>query len=318
MKNTNFTPFFSVVIPLYNKESQINRTLKSVLNQTFTDFEIILINDGSTDRSAEVVESFKDERINLFHQENQGASEARNQGVLKAKSDFIALLDADDHWLPNHLEELHKSISLFPEASFYCNAYQLTLKPNFTQKATYSLENTDAIQMVEDYFRASLIHPLANSSTVAFTKQDFWEIGGFRKHIVSGQDIDLWIRFGLYKKVVFNPTYTSIYDRTVANSLTKKHIRKVKYEFLNSYNKEIKNAPKGFKQFLDLNRYAIAIQCKYYKDKEMFSLLKKEISPKSLNKKQRLLLNTPSFLVIQLKRFHSFLISKGLYLTAFR
>lgn len=318
MKNTNFTPFFSVVIPLYNKESQINRTLKSVLNQTFTDFEIILINDGSTDRSAEVVESFKDERINLFHQENQGASEARNQGVLKAKSDFIALLDADDHWLPNHLEELHKSISLFPEASFYCNAYQLTLKPNFTQKATYSLENTDAIQMVEDYFRASLIHPLANSSTVAFTKQDFWEIGGFRKHIVSGQDIDLWIRFGLYKKVVFNPTYTSIYDRTVANSLTKKHIRKVKYEFLNSYNKEIKNAPKGFKQFLDLNRYAIAIQCKYYKDKEMFSLLKKEISPKSLNRKQRLLLNTPSFLVIQLKRFHSFLISKGLYLTAFR
>jgi len=318
LKNNTSIPFFTVVIPLYNKESQISRTLKSVLKQSFTDFEIILINDGSTDKSAEIVERFQDERIKLFHQENQGASEARNQGILKAKSSYIALLDADDYWLPNHLEELHNSISLFPEASLYCNAYQLTLKPNFTQKATYSLENKDSIQMVEDYFLASLIHPLANSSTVAFKKKDFWEIGGFRKHIVSGQDIDLWIRFGLHKKVVFNRTYTSIYDRTVADSLTKKHIRKVKYEFLNSYNEEIKNAPRGFKQYLDLNRYAIAIQCKYYNDKELLSLLKMEINPQSLNWKQRLLLNLPSPLVSQLKKLHTFLISKGMYFTAFR
>jgi len=318
LKTNNSIPFFSVVIPLYNKELQISRNLESVLNQSFSDFEVILINDGSTDKSAEVVEGFSDERIKLFHQENKGAAEARNQGVLKAESDHIALLDADDYWLPNHLEELHKSITLFPEASFYCNAYQLTLKPNFTQKATYSLESIDTIQIVDDYFKASLIHPLANSSTVAFKKLDFWEIGGFRKHIISGQDIDLWIRFGLYKTVVFNPTYTSIYDRTVEGSLTKKHIRKVKYEFLNSYNLELENAPKGFRQFLDLNRYAIAIQCKYYNDNELLSLLKKEIHPQSLNWKQRLLLNLPSTMVSQLKKLHSFLISKGLYLTAFR
>lgn len=306
------------MIPLYNKESQINNTLESVLNQTFTDFDVILINDGSTDKSVEVVEGFEDNRIKLFHQENKGAAEARNQGVLKSDSSYIALLDADDMWLPNHLEEMHKSILLFPEASFYCNAYQLILRPNFIQKATYNLENTDSIQIVKDYFQASLIHPIAHSSTVAFKKEDFWDIGGFRKHIISGQDIDLWIRFGLYKTIVFNPTYTSIYDRTVANSLTKKHLRRVKYEFLNSYNQEVESAPKGFKKFLDLNRYAIAIQCKYYNDKEVFSLLKEEISPQSLNWKQRLLLNTPSFLVIQLKKLHSFLISKGLYFTAFR
>lgn len=306
------------MIPLYNKESQISSTLESVLNQSFTDFEVILINDGSTDKSVEVVEGFEDDRIKLFHQENQGASEARNQGVLKAESKYIALIDADDLWLPNHLEELHKSITLFPEASFYCNAYQLTLRPDFTQKATYSLENIDKIQIVEDYFQASLIHPIAHTSAVAFKKEDFWDIGGFRKHIVSGQDIDLWIRFGLYKTIVFNPTYTTIYDRTVANSLTKKHLRRVKYEFLNSYNEEVEDAPKGFKRFLDLNRYAIAIQCKYYNDKEVFSLLKKEINPRSLNWKQRLLLNTPSSVVIQLKKLHSYLISKGLYFTAFR
>lgn len=318
MKNNNYIPFFTVVIPLYNKELQLSRTLESVLNQTFTDFEILLINDGSTDKSVEVVESFEDKRIQLFHQKNQGAAEARNQGVLKAKSEYIALLDADDHWLPTHLEELHKSITLFPEAAFFCNAYQLTLKSDFTQKATYSLENTDRIQIVEDYFKSSLIHPLANSSTVAFKKEDFWDIGGFRKHIISGQDIDLWIRFGLYKTIVFNPAYTSIYDRTVEGSLTKKHIRKVKYEFLKDYNNEIKNAPKGFRQFLDLNRYAIAIQCKYYNDRELFSLLKKEIDPRSLNWKQRLLLNLPFSLVSQLKKLHTFLIGKGLYLTAFR
>src|SRR5699024_6198326 len=108
---------------------------------------------------------------------------------------------------------------------------------------TYNLKNINVIQIVEDYFEASTIHPIAHTSAVAFNKLDFWDIGGFRKHIVSGQDIDLWIRFGLYKTIVFNPTYTSIYDRTVPGSLTKKHIRKVKYDFLNEYSKEINNAP---------------------------------------------------------------------------
>ena len=98
--------FFSVVIPLYNKANYIENTLKSVLDQTFTDYEIIVINDGSTDESEAVVRQFNDKRIQIFHQKNQGVSVTRNLGIEKSTGKLIAFLDADDYWLPNHLQEL--------------------------------------------------------------------------------------------------------------------------------------------------------------------------------------------------------------------
>ncbi|MFD2433455.1 glycosyltransferase family 2 protein [Mesonia maritima] len=98
-------PFFSVVIPLFNKENHIYDTLTYILNQTFPDFEVIVVNDGSTDNSSNIVENFSDSRIRLFHQENQGASVARNFGISRAQSKYIALIDADDIWYSTHLEE---------------------------------------------------------------------------------------------------------------------------------------------------------------------------------------------------------------------
>ena len=89
---------FPVVIPLYNKEVYIKNTLNSVLAQTIKDFEIIVVNDGSTDKSAEVVKSLSDPRIRLINQVNAGVSVARNRGINEAKADLIAFLDGDDEW----------------------------------------------------------------------------------------------------------------------------------------------------------------------------------------------------------------------------
>ena len=86
----------SIVIPLYNKGFIIHKTIKSVLEQTFTDFEIVIVNDGSTDSSFEIVSKFSDKRILLVQQENKGAAAARNLGIEKATSKLIAFLDADD------------------------------------------------------------------------------------------------------------------------------------------------------------------------------------------------------------------------------
>ena len=88
----------SVVIPLYNKEKYIKRAIESVLNQTFQKFEIIVVNDGSTDKSAEIVQNIKDPRIRLINQKNAGVSAARNRGIQEAKYEYIAFLDADDFW----------------------------------------------------------------------------------------------------------------------------------------------------------------------------------------------------------------------------
>lgn len=118
-------PFFSVVIPLYNKEHFVENTIQSVLNQTYTDFEIIIVNDGSTDNSLEIVnkniESFKDAKI--INQENKGLSATRNKGVIRAKGEVIAFLDADDMWHPDFLKHIYNLYITFPEASLYGTDY---------------------------------------------------------------------------------------------------------------------------------------------------------------------------------------------------
>ena len=101
----------SVVIPLYNKESSIAQSLKSVLSQEYDDFEVVIVDDGSTDGSVGVVEAINDPRIRLIKQENGGPSMARNTGVKNAKGEWIVFLDADDEMLPNALETFKNIIN---------------------------------------------------------------------------------------------------------------------------------------------------------------------------------------------------------------
>lgn len=121
----NDKPFFSVVLPLYNKEKYIKRTLESVLNQTFSNFEVLVIDDGSTDKSCEIVESINDSRIRLIRQENGGPSKARNRGIKEAKGKFIAFLDADDEWLPEKLAEHYQFHSEHSDIIWSCTGYSV-------------------------------------------------------------------------------------------------------------------------------------------------------------------------------------------------
>ncbi|QWF70713.1 glycosyltransferase family 2 protein [Methylomonas paludis] len=109
---------FSVVIPLYNKAHIIIRTLTAVLTQTFSEFEVVIVNDGSTDNSLEIISKIAsgDARIRIINQVNQGVSVARNTGVKSANYDYIAFLDADDEWLPGYLQKMREAIQQFPDA----------------------------------------------------------------------------------------------------------------------------------------------------------------------------------------------------------
>ena len=107
--------FISIVIPLYNKAHTIVKTLKTVFAQTYQYFEVIIVNDGSTDNGVQLIlEHFKDPRIRIISQENAGVSAARNRGIEEAKGDWVAFLDADDEWLPGYLNEISILISEFP------------------------------------------------------------------------------------------------------------------------------------------------------------------------------------------------------------
>ena len=101
----------SIIVPVYNVEKYIKRSLESLVNQTFSDIEIIVINDGSTDNSANIIETFKDERIKLYSQDNKGGSAARNLGIEKATSDYIMFLDADDYYHLDCVEKAYKCIT---------------------------------------------------------------------------------------------------------------------------------------------------------------------------------------------------------------
>ncbi|UYG02173.1 glycosyltransferase family 2 protein [Halomonas sp. LR3S48] len=110
-------PLISIVVPVYNKENYVSRAIKSALDQTYTEFEIIVVDDASTDRSMEKVAEFKDSRIRVLHrsQPGPGGYAARNYGIREARGSWIALLDADDAWFPEHLTQSMRIASEFPD-----------------------------------------------------------------------------------------------------------------------------------------------------------------------------------------------------------
>ncbi|NLB79493.1 MAG: glycosyltransferase family 2 protein, partial [Clostridiaceae bacterium] len=118
------TPKVSVVIPLYNKAPYIMRSLRSVLAQSYQNFEIVVVDDGSTDGGGDIVLSVGDPCIRLIRQENGGVSAARNRGIQEAKADLIAFLDADDEWKPSFLELILDMYSNYPDAGLYGTCYE--------------------------------------------------------------------------------------------------------------------------------------------------------------------------------------------------
>ena len=192
----------SVIIPLYNKAQSIAETLRSVLNQTYKDYEIIVINDGSTDNSVQVVESIKDSRIKLFNKPNGGVSSARNYGIQKAKYEYIAFLDADDYWEPTYLEELVKLINDFPNAGLYGLGFGHIWQEN---KELINHDLPDLFRgIIENPWQRGCIYWTGSTTT---TKTVIQSVGLFDERISHGEDLDMWYRILLrYSGVFYNKT----------------------------------------------------------------------------------------------------------------
>ena len=277
--------FFSIVIPLYNKVNYIEDTIKSVLNQTFTDFEIIVINDGSTDNSETKVLGFKDSRIQLYSQENQGASVARNLGIENAKYDYIAFLDADDLWMTNHLETLKTLIQNFPNAGMFASRYELVFNNGKNYIPKFNGISADFEGIITDYFESSFTYPVSTSSSIVVPKHVFKKTGNFKPAISSGQDVDMWIRIALQYPVAITNKVTASYLHYIKNSLSKTPILDKKLKDFNDYKQQEKSNP-SLKKYLDIYRIEYALQYKIagenQKSKELFSkILKENISYKT-------------------------------------
>lgn len=302
-------PFFSVVIPLYNKAHYIEACVKSVLQQRFSDFELLIVNDGSTDASIQKLASFDDHRIQLFHQANKGAAVARNKGVVNAKAEFIAFLDADDLWKENHLFEIYHSILQFPEEKVFTTKLSRFEANQKIEKGKYNFKESTQIEVLA-YFKNSLKSDLLNTSGLVIQKAFFNELGGFNEAIVSGQDTDLFIRIGLETDVVFNPLSTFVYRPATANNLSKTPRFKERLALLTAYEEEAKTNL-DLKKYLDVNRFSILLRSKMYGD-DAWKIAQHQIDTNNLSKKQMMVFKLPKLALISLKQLQLILKKLGI------
>jgi cellulose synthase/poly-beta-1,6-N-acetylglucosamine synthase-like glycosyltransferase len=199
-------PAFSVIVPLFNKETTVKRALTSVLNQTFQNFEIVVVDDGSTDRGADIVRNLADPRIRLFHKDNQGVSVARNRGIREARADMVAFLDADDEWLPGYLGGIHKLINSFSECDVFATGYEYVCPvgtsrlPEFTGLAIA----VGSSGIMENYLEvAASSDPPLWTSAVVVRKRALEKVRGFPEGIVAGEDLLTWSRLAVHGKIAY-------------------------------------------------------------------------------------------------------------------
>lgn len=206
---------FSVIIPLYNKAPYIAKAIESVLGQTFRDFEVIVIDDGSTDQSLEVAKTFENKSITIISQPNSGVSTARNNGVKLAKHPYICFLDADDWWHPTFLEEMKRLITDFPDAGIYGSGYYI-VKNGKERIAPIGVPQGFERGIIDycEVYAKTLCMPLTSISVV-IPKHIFDEEKGFKSQLKLGEDFDLWIRIALKHQVILINKPLAYYNQDV-------------------------------------------------------------------------------------------------------
>lgn len=244
---------FSIIIPLYNKAPYIRKALESVLAQTYHDYELIIVDDGSTDDSARIAEEYirevkdyglkvkgeenSEAEINTYHlspityklkphhlssinyklirQTNSGVSAARNNGVAQASGEYVAFLDADDWWEPTYLERMAQLIEDYPEAGLYGMNY-IYYKPGKTRVALKC--KTGYINYPKEYYEGSAMMIFTSSSS-SMPKRVFEEMGGFPLGIKLGEDFLLWAKTAMHYPVAFCDEPLAYYNNDVPVNL---------------------------------------------------------------------------------------------------
>ncbi len=222
--SVNSVIFFSVIIPLYNKEPHIERAVKSVLNQTFSNFELIVIDDASTDNSLQKLKQIEIDDIKVYQRDvpGPGGYAARNLGIKNANGRYIAFLDADDEWATNHLEEIYQLILKYPNADVYSCGWHLK-KGNIKKTNSYFNKNVHkGCHIVQNYFKEARFsgNPLCSSVAVV-EKSTIIDSGMFPEgKCRRGGDIETWMRLALKSQIAWTPNLGATYHKDSVNMVT--------------------------------------------------------------------------------------------------
>ncbi len=214
----------TVVIPLYNKAREISRALESVLAQTRLPAAVVVVDDGSTDDGPRRVEALGDPRVRLVRQTNAGPGPARNRGIAEAGTEWVALLDADDEWMPGFLEEALRTQARFPGAGLWAVNYRMVpegggasqgpLSPRFVGLPDRLPEEPF---LIDDFFICLDGDCPVCSSNVLLRRAIFDECGMFSGETRIGEDWDMWFRIAVRYPIAFSPSVQAVYRLDASN-----------------------------------------------------------------------------------------------------
>ena len=293
----------SVIIPLYNKEQTIYKTLFSVLNQTSRNFEIIIVDDGSTDGSVQIIKNnFYDSRIRLIMQQNKGVSSARNNGAKHSKGEWIVFLDADDIWFPNYIEIMYNAINMNPQADMIgCASYVVDYITNtiYTNRMIDSC--FDKIQRIDFFTNPDI---MSHIGATCIKKESFFVTGGFNESIKNNEDILLMGKISMNHNYYYIGKMLHVYYINVPGQVTRDVSKKddMYKDVLNVINLLNKDALRKhdcvairllrfrfwdyFLRIVKENNYSMA---KYYTEKVDTSMFPRKLLKVASSKKNKLI-----------------------------
>ena len=237
----------SVVVPIYNSGLFISETINSIVNQTFKPFEILIIDDGSTDNSCKIVSEIivnnnKEINIKLIKGTHNGPGSARNIGIVNASSEWIAFLDSDDFWYENKLQEVVNVINENNTHSFFCHNEHL-VKSGFDNKV---LDYSRNYKKEKSFSRQLYNYNLFSTSAVVCLKNDLLKVGGFDENLSSAQDYDLWLKMSDFINPFFIKKTLGVYTVRDGNISSRNYFKRLK----NIIHVKIRHRSKGGVLFL--------------------------------------------------------------------
>lgn len=277
-------PFFSIIIPLYNKEEFIHETISSVLNQTYKNFEIIVVNDGSTDNSLSIARGFTDPRINILEQENLGLSQARNNGIKISRYNFIAFLDADDLWRTNYLECIVNLISKYNNSFVFATKSKPWYKKHLPP-LTHSESEEKPLRHISDYFKIK--ENIFSYSSIVFNKSVFEDIGNFNEEVTFGEEEDLTIRLFLNYYLAYCNYEMVYYRKGLKNQLTTPNSKF--HKIIPDYTKYVNNENRlSLTPYLDFVHFKLVVLFKMERNYKLVKFYKAKINVANLTLVQKI------------------------------